>query len=114
MGARAPYREVEQLLSSGGFQVLDGADPVQALLQEELRRLHGSRTVAGVHQVQTAARQLEDRTQQLTDGRLERRPTRCSAMATHSQRWDEMGQTVPQVGVVPEGVVGEEGRHGGT
>lgn len=32
-----PYGEVEQLLSSGCFQVLDGADPVQALLQEELR-----------------------------------------------------------------------------
>lgn len=59
--ACAPNREVQQLLGSGGFQVLDGADPVQALLQEELSGFHRTRTTTRVHQVQTVARQLKDR-----------------------------------------------------
>ncbi|TNN47998.1 hypothetical protein EYF80_041821 [Liparis tanakae] len=42
--------------------VLDGADPVQTLLEEELRGFHRPRTTTRVHQVQTVARQLNDRT----------------------------------------------------
>lgn len=34
--AWVPYSEVQQLLSSRCFQVLDGADSVQTLLKEEL------------------------------------------------------------------------------
>lgn len=48
-----PYGEVQQVLSSGRLQVLDGADSVETLLEEELGRLHGTRTGARVHGVQT-------------------------------------------------------------
>lgn len=33
---------------------------------------------------------------------------------SHPEWRDQVGQAVPQVGVVPEGVVGEQRRHGGT
>ncbi|KAA8579380.1 hypothetical protein FQN60_016810 [Etheostoma spectabile] len=45
------HKTVLQVLGSRRFQVLDGADPVQTLLKEELGRLYRTRTATRVHQV---------------------------------------------------------------
>lgn len=40
--------------------------------------------------------------------------TGAAGCCAHSQWWYEVRQAVPQVGVVSEGVIREQGRHSGT
>lgn len=50
---RLPCGQVQQVLGSRCLQVLDGADPIETLLKEELSRFHRTRTRTRVHRVET-------------------------------------------------------------
>lgn len=95
----APYGEVQQVLGSRCFQVLDCADPVQTLLKEELSWFYRTWTTTRVHRVQTVhplpAWQLKDRTgtgetaslSSTVVYELQADGTKCESKFTRDYRW---------------------------